>query len=282
MAASLPLHEIDRIINMALAEDIGRGDITSSITLPDTITTSFSLSAREQLILCGLPVAARVFNKLAMDMELQRHFEDGAMVHAGDVLLEGEGNALAILAAERTALNLLCHMSGVATFTHMFVQAAKGTKAKILDTRKTLPGLRILQKYAVEMGGGVNHRFRLDDGILIKDNHIALCGGITEALRRARAQNPSLNRIEVECDNLDQVKEALDANADMLLLDNMDTETLRAAVEYVNGQIPLEASGGVTLEKVPDIAATGVDFISVGMITHSPYSVDIGLDIDRD
>jgi nicotinate-nucleotide pyrophosphorylase (carboxylating) len=274
------LAEIDRIISLSLDEDIGRGDITSQLTIPEEKTANFTISPREDIILCGLDIAVRVFDMVSPDITLKTSFNDGNLVKKSDIVLSGSGNALAIMAAERVALNLLRQLSGVATNTARFVAKTKGTKAKILDTRKTIPGLRSIQKYAVTTGGGINHRFCLDDGILIKDNHISICGSITNALTSARKQAPLLTKIEVECDSLIQVKEALEAGADIIMLDNMDLATIKEAVKMVEGRVPLEASGNVNINTVEDIALAGVDFISVGSITHSPLSVDIGLDIE--
>ena len=274
------LAEIDRIINLSLAEDIGKGDITSNLTIPKEKTASFTISPREDIIICGLDIATRVFHIISPDIKIDCSFKDGNTVKKSEIILSGKGNALAIMAAERVALNLLRQLSGVATNTARFVAKTKGTRAKILDTRKTIPGLRSIQKYAVTTGGGKNHRFCLDDGILIKDNHIAICGSITNAIIKVRNNAPSLTKIEVECDSLNQVKEALEAGADIIMLDNMDLNTIKEAVKIVGGRILLEASGNVNIYTVEDIAHTGVDFISVGSITHSPLSVDIGLDID--
>jgi nicotinate-nucleotide pyrophosphorylase (carboxylating) len=272
--------EIDRIIKLALEEDIGSGDITSNITIPADKTAQFVLRAREEMVISGVDVACRVFQTVNADIKLNTRFKDGDLAKTGDDIISGSGNARAILAAERVALNLLRQMCGVATNTRKFVDSVAGTKAKIIDTRKTIPGLRSLQKYSVRMGGGQNHRYCLDDMILIKDNHISVCGGITPALKKAKAEAPSGIKIEVECDTLAQVAEALEGNADIILLDNMNIETLKKAVAIVSGRIPLEASGNVNLATVLDIAKTGVDFISAGILTHSALSVDIGLDID--
>ena len=267
------------LIQAALAEDIGRGDVTGdAIVAPQQIAHT-KIVARQALTVAGVPMAAQTFYMLNDDFELTPHAEEGARVEAGAVLLEVKGNALAMLAAERTALNFLGRMCAVATITSQYVDAIAGTEAKILDTRKTLPGYRELDKYSVAMGGGTNHRARLDDGILIKDNHIAICGALAEAVARAKKDAPTMMKIEVECDTLEQVQEAVAAGADMLLLDNMNTEMLAQAVALVGGKIPLEASGNVTLETVRAIAETGVDFISVGRLTHSAPNVDIGLDM---
>lgn len=279
----LNIKEVDRIIETALEEDIGRGDITSQLTIPEDAVTKYSIRAREPMVVCGINVVTRVFDRLSMVMEQEVHFKNGDYVEAGAELVVGRGRVREIFAAERVALNLFQHMSGVATTTRQYVEAVKGTNAKILDTRKTLPGLREIQKFAVRVGGGFNHRYRLDDGILIKDNHISICGGIAEALKRAKGgalQGISHPRIEIECDTLDQVKEAIAHEADIIMLDNMDLDTMREAVKLSGGRVPLEASGNVNLQTVGDIAKTGVDFISVGRLTHSVRSIDIALDID--
>lgn len=272
---------MDPFIKLALKEDIGRGDITSLLTIPKNTQARFQIRAREPMILCGAPIAVNVFRHLSKKLSLHVPFPEGTKLKAGDVLLEGQGNVHVILAGERVALNLLRISCGVATITHRFVEEIASTKAQILDTRKTIPNLRILQKYAVTVGGGKNHRFGLDDAILIKDNHISAAGSLTEAVKRAKfsRKRPASMKIEVECDTLGQVQEALAIGVDIILLDNMDKATLTKAVSLVKGQIPLEASGNVNLDTVLGIAKTGVDFISVGMITHSTPNVDIGLDI---
>jgi len=277
MAYELP--ESDGLIQAALMEDIGRGDITGDILVPASQQARLVMMAREALTVCGLELAGLTFMHLDSSLQCGVAVEEGQRVSKGQPLLDVSGSARSILAAERTALNFLCRLSAVATHTARFVEAVAGTGCIILDTRKTLPGYRLLDKYAVRVGGGRNHRMRLDDGVLIKDNHIALCGGVAHAVAQARAATPALTRIEVECDTLEQVREALDAGAEMILLDNMPPETLREAVKLANGKASLEASGGVTLENVRAIAQTGVQYISVGAITHSAPNVDIGLDV---
>lgn len=275
------LREIDRIISEALNEDLGvGGDITSRITIPENAQAKFNISARDPLVACGLFITQRVFDYFKPNVKITLNVEEGQNVNKNTSLISGEGSALAILSAERVALNLLRQTCGVATGTRDFVELTKDSKAKILDTRKTIPGLRALQKYAVTIGGGYNHRFRLDDGILIKDNHISVCGSVTEAINKARKNSPSLTKIEVECDTLEQVKEAKAAGADIIMLDNMSLEMLNKAVEIVAGEIPLEASGNVNLDTVKEISKTGVDYISAGIITNAPKYVDIGLDIE--
>lgn len=274
------VEDIDRAIEIALIEDIGSGDITTNSLVDIEHHCKFEINAREELVLCGVEIACRVFEKFEQEIRKRICIPDGRQVKAGETLISGEGNTRAVMAAERVALNVIQHLSGIATETAKYVAAVEGTQAKILDTRKTIPGLRVLQKYAVAMGGGQNHRFGLDDGILIKDNHIAVVGSLTEAVKRAKNNPKNLTHVEVECDRLDQVEEALEAGADIILLDNMSLEMLREAVKMSDGKAVLEASGGVNLETVADIAATGVDYISVGALTHSVRAADVGLDIN--
>ena len=265
-------------LNLFLKEDIGHYDLTSTILIDENTYGNFSLNAREDLILSGIDAALHIFRKCEPNCDIEISAQDSNSLAAGDVIATIAGPARNILMGERTALNLLQHMSGIATQTAKYVAKISNTNAKLLDTRKTTPGLRILEKHAVTCGGGQNHRLGLDNGVMIKDNHIALCGGLKEAVKKVKENIPVLVKVEVECDRLDQVKEALEAGADMLLLDNMDLSNLVEAVKIVNHKIPLEASGGVSLETIGDIALTGVDFISVGRITQSSPSVDIGLD----
>lgn len=271
--------ELERIITTALKEDIGNGDITSNHTIPPEAQTKFAIVTREPVVVCGIAVVAEVFRQVDPTVQLAFHQKDGDKVNAGGVLVSGEGNARSVLAAERIALNFMQRMTGIATQTGQYVQAVAGTKAKVLDTRKTTPGLRALEKYAVKMGGGHNHRFRLDDGILIKDNHISVAGSISKAVSLTKAGVSADIKVEVECDTLVQVGEALASGADIIMLDNMTLEDMRKAVALVAGRVPLEASGNVRLENIKEIAATGVDYISVGRLTHSVKSADIGLDI---
>jgi len=273
------LKEIERIISAALAEDIGKGDITAELLIPESATAKLSFVNREPIVVCGMGIVPLVFKQLSASIKITAHAKDGDSVPVRTTLLDVHGPARAILTAERTALNLMQRMSAVATLTSRYVEAVRGTKAVILDTRKTMPGLRDLDKYAVRTGGGRNYRMRLDDGILIKDNHIALSGSITQALKLAIAGNHAGLPIEVECDTLAQVEEALAAGAKAILLDNMSLDELRSAVRLASGRATLEASGNVTLDTVRLIAETGVDCISVGRLTHSALSVDIGLDI---
>jgi nicotinate-nucleotide pyrophosphorylase (carboxylating) len=265
-----------RFIGRALAEDVGDGDITSQSVIPEDARLRAAMVAREPLVLAGLPLAIAIVKRLAPDAIIDTPASDGDTIAAGDMIALIDGPARALLTAERTALNIVQHLSGIASLTRRYVERTQGTGAQVLDTRKTIPGLRALAKYAVRMGGGRNHRMGLYDAVLIKDNHIAIAGDVATAIRRARAHGQ--REIEVECDRLEQVRAALDAGATRLLLDNMPPETLRQAVALVGGRIPLEASGGVTLETIADIARTGVDYISVGRLTQSAPAVDIGLD----
>ncbi|MSO85532.1 MAG: carboxylating nicotinate-nucleotide diphosphorylase [Rhodospirillales bacterium] len=271
--------EIERVIDAALAEDLGQGDVTTRATLPPGARLRFVMATRQDIVLAGIEVAAAVFRRLAPDAKIEILARDGARAGPGQPLARIEGPAHALLAAERTALNIVQFMSGIATLARAYVDRIAGTGAVLLDTRKTLPGLRGLSKYATRMGGATNHRLRLDDGILIKDNHIAVAGGIAEAVRRARAANTGLKDVRVECDTLDQMREALAAGADSILADNMTPAMLGEAVRLVAGRVPLEASGGVTLENIRAIAETGVNFISTGKITQAAPAADIGLDI---
>jgi len=270
--------DLDEFVSRTLAEDLGTaGDVTSNATIAEDARFTAGMNSRGQIVIAGLEIAAAFFRKLDPKVEIQALVSDGDRVAVGASLMRLSGNARAMLAAERSALNALQHLSGIATFTRQYVDEIAGTGATLLDTRKTIPGLRVLEKYAARMGGAHNHRMRLDDGVLIKDNHVAVCGGVAEAVRRAKAANTGL-QVQVEVDRIDQIEPALAAGADRLLLDNMDPAMLREAVALVNKRVPLEASGGVTLETIRFIAETGVDFISVGRITQSAPSVDIGLD----
>jgi nicotinate-nucleotide pyrophosphorylase (carboxylating) len=235
------------------------------------------MNARQRIVVAGIEIAAAFFRALDPDVEIELLATDGERVEHGAALMRLAGKARAMLTAERSALNTLQHLSGIATLTRQYVDAIAGTGAVLLDTRKTVPGLRVVAKYAARMGGAQNHRMRLDDGVLIKDNHVAVCGGVAEAVRRAKAADTGL-QVQVEVDRIDQIEPALAAGADRLLLDNMDPAMLREAVQLVGKRVPLEASGGVTLETIRFLAETGVDFISVGRITQSAPAVDIGLD----
>ena len=280
----LPDTLVDAVVRMALAEDLGRaGDVTAAACIPAGARMEAAFVARKPGVLAGID-AVRL-SVLAMDpaarIEIRKH--DGEIFDKGTTLAVVEANARAFLSAERTALNLLGRLSGVATLTRAYVEAVAGTKARIADTRKTTPGLRALEKHAVACGGGVNHRFGLDDAILIKDNHVAVCGGVSQAVRRARAFAPHLMKVEVEVDGLDQLDQVLallpeGVGPDVVMLDNFSLADLREAVRRVDGRLTLEASGGVDLTTVRAIAETGVDVISVGALTHSAPVLDIGLD----
>ena len=271
--------EVERIIASALREDIGSGDATAELLMPQSAMASLSFVTREPITVCGNSIIPRVFAAVNDRIECNILMQEGRQARTGTKLITVNGPARDILTAERTALNLMQRMCAVATLAARYVKEVEGTKAIILDTRKTIPGLRELDKYAVRIGGATNHRMRLDDGILIKDNHIALCGGVSAALQKVNADNKRNLPVEIECDTLAQMEEALNAGAKMILLDNMSNEQLRAAVILNNGRAVLEASGGVSLQTVRGIAQTGVDRISVGRITHSAPNVDIGLDI---
>ena len=271
--------DIAAAVGVALAEDIGQGDLTTRATVPGDAQLKASMVAREYMVVAGMPIVEEIVKRLVPNARIKILATDGTAVSPGDVLVELEGPAEGLLTAERTALNSVQFLSGIATLTNAYVTEILGTKATLLDTRKTVPGLRNLSKYAVRCGGGTNHRIRLDDGILIKDNHIAVAGDIATAVRAAKSHNFGGIKIQAECDTLEQVQEALDAGADSLLLDNMPPPVLRQAVDLIQGQIPLEASGGVNLKTIRAIAETGVDFISVGAITQRAPAVDIGLDI---
>ncbi len=271
-------------VRNALAEDVGTGDVTTVATIPESATSTAHMMAREPMCVAGLALAAAAFRELSADIAFVFDVCDGGRVAAGAKLMTVSGSTRAILTAERVALNFVQRLSGVATLTSQFVDAIKGTRARILDTRKTTPGWRHLEKYAVACGGGQNHRFGLWDMVLIKDNHLAALrnakpNSIAAAVQRTRKHAPQL-KVEVEADTLEQVAQAVEAGADIVLLDNMRLDQLRPAVELVKGRAKVEASGGVNLATVRGIAETGVDFISVGAITHSARAVDIGLDFD--
>lgn len=268
---------LDRIIENALAEDIHTGDITTLAVMRDKREARARLTAKEPMVLAGIEAAARVFHLLDPRILFTPRFSDGDTLETGDNIAEITGDAAALLQGERVALNILQRMCGVATLTARYVAAVKGTKARVVDTRKTTPGLRILDKYAVRVGGGINHRTGLYDGVLIKENHITAAGGIGVAVSRARAWIPHTMKIEVETETLAEVAQALTAGADIIMLDNMDTATMREAVAMITGRALVEASGGVNLETIREIAATGVDIISVGALTHSARAMDISM-----
>jgi nicotinate-nucleotide pyrophosphorylase (carboxylating) len=273
---------IDEAVTRALAEDLGRaGDITSIATIPETTIAHAVMVARQAGRIAGLPLAAATLQKLAPEIRIEAHARDGDTAASGQKLLTISGPARAVLSAERTALNFVGRLSGVATLTADYVKRTEGTKARICCTRKTTPGLRALEKYAVRCGGGFNHRFGLDDAILIKDNHIAVAGGVRAVLQRARSHAGHLVRIEIEVDTLDQLRDVLDSGlADVVMLDNMDIATLTKAVGIADSRVVLEASGGVTPNSIAAIAATGVDYISSGALTHSAPNFDVAIDIE--
>lgn len=269
--------EVERIVRTALQEDIGLGDVTAAATVARDAVSRAELVAKEDFVLAGLDVAGAVFHHLDPEIRFEKIFIDGQQVKKGEVLAWLKGSSLMLLQAERVALNLLQRMSGIATLTARYVAAVEGTGAVIVDTRKTVPGLRALDKYAVRAGGGRNHRIGLFDGVLIKENHIAAAGGIAAAVSNAKGQLPHTLKIEVETRNLDEVQEALSAGAEVIMLDNMSNTEMIRAVGLINGRALVEASGGVNLERVREIAETGVNIISVGALTHSVTAADISM-----
>src|SRR6202140_1927667 len=273
---------IEEAVARALAEDLGRaGDVTSIATVPAGLAARAVVAARQAGVIAGLPLVEAAFRKLDPDVKLTAHGRDGAAVAAKTVLMGVEGNARALFGAERVALNFLGHLSGIATATAAFVRLIAGTGARVCCTRKTTPGLRALEKYAVRCGGGFNHRFGLDDAVLIKDNHIAVAGGVRAVLTRAKASIGHLVKIEIEVDSLDQLQKVLDVGlAEVVLIDNFDLAAMRQAVALVAGRLVIEASGGITLDSAAAIAETGVDYLSSGSLTHSVQNLDIGLDIE--
>ncbi|MBQ4617989.1 MAG: carboxylating nicotinate-nucleotide diphosphorylase [Clostridia bacterium] len=276
----LPLFYVDDLIRRALAEDISYLDTTSDYMIAEDARDTAYLVAKADGVLCGLDVAMRVFELLDDTFEKDVYLQDGAVVKKGDRIAQYTGYTRALLKGERTALNLLQHMSGIATATAEAVKLVEGTRAAITDTRKTLPGMRSLQKYAVTVGGGKNHRFNLSDGAMLKDNHIDAAGGITNAVKMLRGKLGHMVKIEVETRNLDEVKEAVEVGADIIMLDNMSCEMMREAVAIVDGRALLEASGGITASTLRAVAETGVDVISIGALTHSVKAMDISMKMD--
>lgn len=268
----------ERLIDLWLAEDIGSCDLTVQVMIEPSETGAFRMNAREPMVVAGLEVAAAVFRRYEPALSLELAAADGDRVETGATLLLVSGPARGILTAERTALNIVQRLSGIATETARYIDVIKGTSARLIDTRKTTPGLRMLEKHAVTCGGGLNHRLGLDGGVMIKDNHIAICGGVMAAVARARRSLPVLTKIEVECDSLDQVRQAVEAEADVIMLDNMPVATMREAVALIAGRAKVEASGGIRFDTIRAIAETGVDYISTSKITQSAPAVDIGLD----
>jgi nicotinate-nucleotide pyrophosphorylase (carboxylating) len=269
---------VDRLIDLWLTEDIGYCDLTAQTMIDPEAVGAFVMNAREPAIVAGIDVAARVFLRYDPTLKVETRVKDGERAETGAILLAVSGCARSLLTAERTALNIVQRMSGIANETARYVKAIEGTKARLLDSRKTTPGLRMLEKHAVACGGGLNHRLGLDNGVMIKDNHIAVCGSIKAAVTRARKTLPVLTKIEVECDRLDQVADALETDVDVIMLDNMSVEDMRHAVEMVRGRAKVEASGGIRLETIRPIAETGVDYISTSKIMQAAPAVDIGLD----
>lgn len=280
MNNSIPYFQLAGFVEAALHEDIRSGDITTNTLIPAQTTALALMRFRESGVVCGVEAAQVAFQLLDAAVSFNVLLTDGSPVNAGQVALEIRGNARAILTAERVALNIVQHLSGIASATAQYVTAVAGTKARIVEIRKTTPGFRLLEKYAVRCGGGHNHRYALDDMILIKDNHIALCGGVQNAVTKARQSVGHSMKIEVECDTLEQVQQALQAGAELILLDNMPPSQLREAVTLVNGKALCEASGGINLQTVRGVAESGVDVISVGALTHSVRALDVGLDIE--
>jgi len=274
LAAARPL------IELAIDEDIGPGDATSEAVLPADLALCGQIIAKRAGVIAGLPVAEAVFRRVDPALRLSSHVRDGDSVTPGDVVAEVNGPGRGMLAAERLALNFLQHLSGIATLTRAFVDAVDGTRATVLDTRKTHPGYRVLEKYAVRMGGGHNHRMSLHDMLLVKDNHIEAAGSITTAVEQARSLHPDLP-IEVEVKNLEELREAVGLNVDRIMLDNMDLDQMQEAVRLTGGRVRLEASGGVDLERVAAIAATGVDYISIGALTHSAPALDLSMLVSK-
>lgn len=273
--------QVESLIRQALAEDIASGDVTTLATVPAEATGSGWIVAREPLVVAGSKVAARVFQQVDAGLRTAVLLTDGDRALSGDRILQVEGSLAAMLRAERTALNFLQRLSGIATLTRAFVDKVAGARARILDTRKTTPGLRILEKQAVRAGGGHNHRFGLYDGVLVKDNHIAAAGGIAQALTAIWNRVPHTLRIQVEVETLEQLDQILAAGVDAVLLDNMEPELMAEAVRRVDGRLLVEASGGITLDNVKQVAATGVDLISVGTITHSARAMNMNMEMQR-
>ena len=269
--------QVNTILRYALEEDIGTGDITSLATIAPDAVAHGRFIMKEDAVICGLPVCGMVFSAVDEAIRFAPYVKEGSEVQKGEVVAEVEGNAVNVLTAERTALNFLQRLSGIATRTAQSVKAVEGTGAKITDTRKTTPGLRVLEKYAVKTGGGTNHRFNLADGVLIKDNHIAAAGGITKAVEAARKNAPHTLKIEVEVETFDELSQAIDAHADIIMLDNMTVEDMAKAVKIINGRALVEASGNMGEKDLLEVAKTGVDIISIGALTHSVRAVDISL-----
>ncbi len=279
MAMLLDIQLIDEIVRRALLEDVGTGDVTTLLAVPEGVEAIGEFIATQPGVLAGMPVVERVFYQINSRVRLERMVKEGQHFDAGAVLAQAHGEARALLTGERVALNFLQRLSGIATLTARFVETVKDLPVRICDTRKTTPGLRYLERYAVRVGGGYNHRFGLYDAVLIKDNHIAVCEGITQAVHRVRRALPHTMKVEVECATLEQVQEALEVGVDVIMLDNMTVDELREAVRIAKGRVFVEASGGVRLDTVRQIAETGVDAISAGALTHSAPAIDIKLEL---
>ena len=273
--------QISSVVKLALREDIGNGDVTTQCTVPAEVTLTGRFIAREPGVIAGLEVVKETFSQVDDRVQLTFRFTDSESVERGDIIVMVKGPGRAVISGERVALNFLQRMSGIATLTRRFVEAVQGMSAVILDTRKTVPGLRVLDKWAVRLGGGQNHRFDLSDASLIKENHIVAVGGISEAVARVQKGDKEKRQMEVEVRTMDELRETLELRIDRIMLDNMNLEDIREAVQLCNGRIPLEASGNITLENVAAIAATGVDYISIGMLTHSVQALDITFLLDR-
>jgi len=275
------MHTTSQLIDMSLAEDIGPGDITTDHLIDPDMAGSGRVFAREPAVIAGIEIAREVFHKLDASVRVTSEFKDGSRVAAETVILSVEGPLRALLTGERTALNFLQRLSGIATHVRTFMDALAGSPVRLADTRKTIPGWRVLEKYAVRVGGAKNHRMGLYDGVLVKDNHIAACGGVQKAVARLRSETSHLVKIEVEAADLQQVRAAVDAGADIIMLDNMDIPMIRQAVEIIAGKALVEVSGNVSLESLPALAGTGVDIISVGALTHSAPNLDLSMKIEE-
>lgn len=275
----LQINILKKNLDISLQEDWGiKGDITSDAIIDNDTEIKFEIKSREKIVICGLQIAQYYFDEYS-SIKYKLHCEDSNLIPSTGIIISGSGKAREVLLLERVILNYLQHLSGIATLTKQFVRKVEGTKAKIFDTRKTIPMHRQLQKYAVTCGGGYNHRLCLDSSILIKDNHIAICGGVTKAIQKAKMNNPHYGKIEIECDTLEQVTEAIKAGVDIIMLDNMTPKQIKQALGIIDNKAIVEASGNVSLETVKEIADTGVDMISIGKLTHSAQAADIGLDI---
>ncbi len=275
----LPQFYVDEIIKTAITEDINYIDTSADLVIDEDDTTTAYFEAKADGVLCGLDIALRVFELLDDGFSAKVYKKDGDKIKKGDIIADLTGHTVMLLKGERTALNLLQHMSGIASMTNKAVRLCEGTNASVADTRKTLPGLRSLQKYAVTVGGGRNHRYNLSDAVMLKDNHIDACGSITKAVEKVREKLGHMVKIEVETRNLDEVKEALSTGVEVIMLDNMDCDTMKTAVEMTNGKALLEASGNITDETIAGVAKTGVDIISIGALTHSVKAFDISMKI---